>query len=123
MPDRAVVDEDYWTAPFPKQGPMRCPLCDGEMVPTIDGTWACYRDHTPKPRAVVALSEDRQWLCALTPTEPTAFFVICGWDCGDLGVGHAGWPMGWGNVGEPRLIPDTGQDAHEVLAAWERQQG
>ncbi len=63
-------------------------------------------------RAVVAISEDRQWLVTMepqskwTPSEPPRFSVL-----------------EWRGV-EWRLIrwvEDTGQDAHEVLAAFLRE--
>ncbi len=62
----------------------------------------------PAPRALVAISEDRQWLVT---------HEQCGWwrlrrrDDDDHFVTHkTGVVGGW--------IADTGQDAQEVLCAW-----
>ena len=57
-------------------------------------------------RAVVAVSDDRQWLVVLTPE---GRWSLAGW-----GLNHSGHHM-WVTV---RDIEDTGQDAHEVLREW-----
>lgn len=63
----------------------------------------------PQPRALVALSEDRQWLCALAPTG--VGFVVCEWHAGDAHrVG------GW--IRPILAAEDTGQSAEDVLREW-----
>ena len=56
----------------------------------------------PQPRALVALSDDRQWLVIHDDDQA--------WDIwqrkGDLGYVYESY------------VDDTGQDAHDVLAAW-----
>jgi hypothetical protein len=64
----------------------------------------------PHPRALVAISEDRQWYTVLAK-EPSNYdgkrrFTIFRWS--DF-MGDYQWRD---------VIEDTGQDAHEVLAAW-----
>jgi hypothetical protein len=63
-------------------------------------------------RALVALSEDRQWLVMKPPQGdphyPYRFFVYC-------------WKRAYG-LEFHKMVEDTGQDAHEVLAAWLEEQ-
>lgn len=58
-----------------------------------------------QPRALVALSEDRQWLVVRFELGFETFRL----------VNEAGKPFGFF---AERWTNDTGQDAHEVLAAW-----
>ena len=58
-------------------------------------------------RALVALSEDRQWLVVLD--------VKNVWNVMEKRYGQAAHGFWWKSVQD---IPDTGQDAHEVLAAF-----
>lgn len=60
----------------------------------------------PQPRALVALSEDRQWLVVLDP-EPED------WDEMHFNLFH--FSRRWWTWEHELLINDTGQDAHEVL--------
>ena len=61
-----------------------------------------------KPRAIVALSEDRQWLVVLNPSDRVSpVWFIYKW-C------HA-CPRAWTYE---TWRENTGQDAHDVLAAW-----
>lgn len=60
-----------------------------------------------KPRAIVALSEDRQWLVVL---KQSRWFAL--WD-----REYALLMVPQYEVFE-RVADDTGQDAHDVLAAW-----
>jgi Holliday junction resolvase RusA-like endonuclease len=69
----------------------------------------------PQPRALCALSEDRQWLVSLTPVGE---WLIGAWTEGETTDHHCLWPAGWTSCGHRAPIPDTGQDAREVLAAW-----
>lgn len=59
----------------------------------------------PEPRALVALSDDRQWLVVLMPD---AFFEV-------FQLEDSKWAYGY--LPHDR-IKDTGQSAHAVLAAW-----
>ena len=121
MPDRAVVDD----RPIPGPG---CDHCEGGLVLVVgrDKIWeeTCPRCGPksipwsyaapidaglpePQPRAIVALSEDRQWLVVLEPDieghpEATSAFGVWKRDI------RAGWVL-------QAAIIDTGQDAHDVL--------
>ena len=122
MPDRAVVDD----RPIPGPG---CDHCEGGLILVVgrDKIWeeTCPRCGPksipwsyaapidaglpePQPRAIVALSEDRQWLVVLFMlTEDSASWSICQLTDDFL------MPY--------RLkenIPDTGQDAHAVLTQF-----
>lgn len=119
MPDRAVVDD----RPIPGPG---CDHCEGGLVLVVgrDKIWeeTCPRCGPksipwsyaapidaglpePQPRAIVALSEDRQWLVVLFPNvhklRDMWAILRCKWD----------------------TVADTGQDAHAVLAEWMAGQG
>lgn len=66
-------------------------------------------------RAVVAISEDRQWLVVLHP-ELRRFRFYGMDDFGAYKPFHAiVRPL---PAGRTSYLDDTGQDAHEVLAAW-----
>lgn len=132
MPDRAVMEikqttlvDDRACPACHEVGVLRChiesePL--GERVLAQWAQWECKRcgnrwpampDTCPPPRALVALSEDRQWMCSKIP-EPFINFCICErvWHNGFFGVdGRDIWE-------ERYCVEDTGQDAHAVLAAW-----
>lgn len=60
-----------------------------------------------KPRALVAISEDQQWLVVHCPRE-RKFFVY----------EEFHFDSGQACYGEYWETNDTGQDAHAVLAAW-----
>ncbi|MCA9878436.1 MAG: hypothetical protein KC442_11660 [Thermomicrobiales bacterium] len=62
----------------------------------------------PQPRALVALSEDRQWLVVQHPR-------LTIWEIleRDEDYGHVAY-----FDGKNRFIEDTGQDANEVLREW-----
>lgn len=66
------------------------------------------------PRAVVAISEDRQWLVVLNPAGYSGWFVR-------YRLNAYGYWVPDVQAGEPCCIKDTGQDAHEVLAAFLRE--
>ena len=126
MPDRAVVDD----RPIPGPG---CDHCEGGLVLVVgrDKIWeeTCPRCGPksipwsyaapidaglpePQPRAIVALSEDRQWLVVHTSGRAVGFDIYERWENADT-FGYA--PCNW--------VPDTGQDAHAVLAEWMAGQG
>ena len=60
-----------------------------------------------QPRALVALSDDRQWLVVLD--------VKNVWNVMEKRYGQATHGFWWKSVQD---IRDTGQDAHAVLATW-----
>lgn len=91
MADRAVVDE------------VPCAWCSGDGY--VTGSMPCP-ECTPTPRALVALSEDRQWLVVLMPE-----FAMFPWVLYRRAYEIDHW------VPETHFR-DTGQDAHEVLAEW-----
>lgn len=71
----------------------------------------CIKETEPQPRAIVALSEDRQWLCVLDKESRWALtddilWSIYGWDTNESLYLFV------------KNTQDTGQDAHEVLRAW-----
>ena len=132
MPDRAVVtyhESNFWkdnsrwivrdgSAPLHESDVCEMCGCDACILTWIPsdqlparfvgspGEWLCQCcDPEPQPRAIVALSEDRQWLVVLFMlTEDSASWSICQLTDDFL------MPY--------RLkenIPDTGQDAHDVL--------
>lgn len=105
MPDRAVVI---------------CPNCEGEKTVLLDRPPVVLdvpcpdcegKGWQPQPRAIVALSEDRQWLVVLdaedgeTHDGPQRFWTIF-----ELDVEN-------GYLYEDNVV-DTGQDAQAVLDAW-----
>ena len=98
MPDRDLVDEmcpqrvgvagswHHWSAPD-EEGKHHCLDCG-----------AIYLRHIPD-RAVVAISEDRQWLVVHhLGTGRWIVYDVCHW-----------------GYQEYTTVVDTGQDAHEVL--------
>ena len=132
MPDRAVVtyhESNFWkdnsrwivrdgSAPLHESDVCEMCGCDACILTWIPsdqlparfvgspGEWLCQRcDPTPQPRAIVALSEDRQWLVVLFPNvhklRDMWAILRCKWD----------------------TVADTGQDAHAVLAEWMAGQG
>lgn len=105
MTDRAVVDDP-------------CPFCGKDRVHDIydgDRRVRCLScnifwypdDPEPEPRALVALSEDRQWLVVLD--------VKNVWNVMEKRYGQATHGFWWKSVQD---IRDTGQDAQDVLAAF-----
>lgn len=105
MTDRAVVDDP-------------CPFCGKDRVHDIydgDRRVRCLScnifwypdDPEPEPRALVALSEDRQWLAVLD--------VKNVWNVMEKRYGQATHGFWWKSVQD---IRDTGQDAQDVLAAF-----
>ena len=122
MPDRAVVDD----RPIPGPG---CDHCEGGLILVVgrDKSWeeTCPRCGPksipwsyaapidaglpePQPRAIVALSEDRQWLVTPDPAGHPLWFVFH-WE-------ETATDVGW--MVQDKMIEAAGQDAHEVLAAW-----
>lgn len=91
---RAVVDE------------TPCSWCGGDGY--VTGSMPCP-ECTSKPRTLVAISEDRQWLVVLEPEledkRATSVFSIWQWDVRD---GHI----------LKRAVMDTGQSAEDVLREW-----
>ena len=121
MPDRAVVDD----RPIPGPGcdhcegglilvvgrdkiwEETCPRCGPKSIPwsyaaPIDAGWPA-----PQPRAIVALSDDRQWLVTQEPpyrwrSKLPAVECFYIWRrCGSMMSFHD-------------VIEDTGQDAHQA---------
>lgn len=97
QPDRAVVDCVWCSGDGYVTGSMPCPEC------------------TPQPRALVALSEDRQWLVVLEPERWSGFGVYRReWMSGTFATsGYWHWVRAKRGYAE-----DTGQSADEVLAAF-----
>lgn len=106
-PGMKILDADGWRNPIGK--PWTMPITREEFEQRLA---YCTVEMT-QPRALVALSEDRQWLVVLFMlTEDSASWSICQLTDDFL------MPY--------RLkenIPDTGQDAHAVLAEWIAGQG
>lgn len=72
-------------------------------------------DHEPRPRAIVAVSEDRQWLVVLEPAGYSAGYSD--WFVRYRLNAYGCWaPDSDAHV--PCCVQDIGQDAHEVLAAF-----
>ena len=84
-----------------------CPTCHGSGINPKPKEVS----PTPQPRAIVALSDDRQWLVTQEPpyrwrSKLPAVECFYIWRrCGSMMSFHD-------------VIEDTGQDAHQVLAAW-----
>ncbi len=139
MPDRAMVtyhESNFWkdnsrwivrdgSAPLHESDVCEMCGCDACILTWIPsdqlparfvgspGEWLCQRcDPTPQPRALVALSEDRQWLAVLD--------VKNVWNVMEKRYGQATHGFWWKSVQD---IRDTGQDAHAVLAEWIAGQG
>lgn len=102
MPDRAVVgDKNNWS------GCYMCPHCDEIQIKTCQQCGELI--DFAKPRALVAISEDRQWLVVL---EEIGWWRLRRRDDDEHFVTHeTGIPGGW--------IYDTGQRAEDVLAVVE----
>ena len=118
MPDRAVVDD----RPIPGPG---CDHCEGGLILVVgrDKIWeeTCPRCGPksipwsyaapidaglpePQPRAIVALSEDRQWLVKADHPEVVS--------APSFSIYEA---MKDGSLRTAKWVPDTGQDAQDVL--------
>jgi ribosomal protein S27AE len=69
--------------------------------------WSNVNQANPAPRALVAISEDRHWLVTHEANEMPLHFAV--WR--RAGSHVIGWIF-------ERYVEDTGQDAHEVLAAF-----
>lgn len=104
-PGMKILDADGWRNPIGK--PWTMPITREEFEQRLA---YCTVEMT-QPRALVALSEDRQWLVVLFPNvhklRDMWAILRCKWD-GDF--------TRWDTVA------DTGQDAHAVLAALLSQQ-
>ena len=122
MPDRAVV-ERFTATGLSAELEKTPPGWSMDFQDQQTGEWwvairkADFETATalPHPRALVALSEDRQWLVVLEPDieghpEATSAFGVWKRDI------RAGWVL-------QAAIIDTGQDAHAVLAEWMAGQG
>ncbi len=98
MPDRAVVDGQCCESPK-----LHSWINDEDETQIYCRN--CNQIFPHEPRAVVAISEDRQWLVVPQASDIDWFLVM------ELDRDRTGYH-------EYDSIPDTGQDAHEVLAAW-----
>lgn len=134
-PGMKILDPDGWRNPIGKPWSMpisreefeqRLAYCTVEMQPQpravvdehlsaatialqaarlhIDAGIAELGD---QPRAIVALSEDRQWLVMLRPDSDPGMWLA-----------YRLLPLTLELIPQRPAIPDTGQDAHKVLAAW-----
>lgn len=92
-PERAVVDD------------VPCAWCGGDGY--VTGSMDCP-ECTTKPRAVVAISEDQQWLVVLEPPGWGEKWTFLRW-ADDMGIF-------W--LSDAPDVPDTGQSADEVLASF-----
>lgn len=131
MPDRAVVtyhESNFWkdnsrwivrdgSAPLHESDVCEMCGCDACILTWIPsdqlparfvgspGEWLCQRcDPTPQPRAIVALSEDRQWLVKADHPEVVS--------APSFSIYEA---MKDGSLRTAKWVPDTGQDAQDVL--------
>ena len=100
-PGMKILDADGWRNPIGK--PWTMPITREEFEQRLA---YCTVEMTQR-RALVALSEDRQWLVVLEPDieghpEATSAFGVWKRDI------RAGWVL-------QAAIIDTGQDAHDVL--------
>lgn len=109
MPDRAVVAQKHrdhcqrmlsqsagMTGPewdFARESWQRC-LADAEQERLAS-------------RAIVALSDDRQWLAMLRPAPEEHMWLV-----------YRFHPLTLELIPQRPAIRDTGQDAHQMLAAW-----
>ena len=103
MPDRAVVSELCCETPDiamwygdDDQQQFYCRNCKSPFPPV-----------EPPPRALVAISEDRQWLVVHRPKEGR--FLV---------YEEFHFDSGQACYGEHGGTDDTGQSAEDVLAAW-----
>lgn len=102
MSDCVVVGQEcggYWVGSY---NLCECDHCSSKMMTP---------EPTPQPRALVALSDDRQWLVVLDPDGYSGWFVR-------YRLNAYGYWIPDVQAGEPCCIRDTGQDAHAVLAEW-----
>ena len=113
MPDRAVVDGDLkrWyeiQGAAMKDGMTQAAASDyADQCLVWINEAKMVHEQANHLRALVALSEDRQWLVVHTSGRAVGFDIYERWENADT-FGYA--PCNW--------VPDTGQDAHEVLAGW-----
>lgn len=118
MPDRAVVDDDELTAEEERSMQIYTPKALLDQLDEEEYEAAVERYKASLPRAVVAISEDRQWLVVLDPEGFTGWFVRYRINA----YGH--WvpdknpllPSSWCDI-----VEDTGQSADEVLREWEEE--
>lgn len=108
MTDRAVVDDDDDCDLIAIMPPKASYQVQAVVVEVRQGMpIANPREFTSEPRALVALSEDRQWLAVLD--------VKNVWNVMEKRYGQATHGFWWKSVQD---IRDTGQDAQDVLAAF-----
>ena len=103
MPDRAVVDDDLGFVPSRAVHPVTF-----EVQRVFHGQPSSVGLPEPQPRALVALSEDRQWLVTPDPAGHPLWFVFH-WE-------ETATDVGW--MVQDKMIEAAGQDAHAVLARW-----
>lgn len=112
MSDRAVVNEYecpecQYKASWDKDFAPLCGLCAGDNG--RDVRMFKVRAPEPQPRAVVAISEDRQWLVVPGPQKPEGWLVSV-WSIYKRGEDGTYHPLF-----EPE---DTDQSADEVLGEF-----
>ena len=96
---------------IPANWTPRCPRCGDDMVRNGEGPWFCEHHHPELARALVALSEDRQWLVVLEHNEHGAVHKER-WHVYHYHP-HFVNPWHWSSSRD-----DTGQSADEVLRDW-----
>jgi hypothetical protein len=72
-------------------------------------------NRTPEPRALVAISPDRQWLVVLDEPGDMSARPVGGWV-----LWHRSGPYSWGFYNH---MGDTGQSAETVLVEWLKEGG
>lgn len=112
VPDRAVVGNKCGVTPLPHSWSddySECIRCGAKGPGAFSWEYGVPSDMglpDPQPRAIVALSDDRQWL-VVKPRVGSGFEA-----------NFAVYQIAPDAYRLEDYIPDTGQDAHEVLAAW-----
>lgn len=122
MPDRAVVElacQNCGTHLNVHSGVdiVRCPQCRVRFHADDLSPWGCHagdNDEAPQPRAMSAVSEDRQWLVVLQEGTLESVWYVFRSKHVVAGTGR----VSYGPYEYYALADDTGQDAHEVLRDW-----